>query len=528
LIFIGIGNAQGQNTELPIQNSKYERATLKLIVVKSPKNDINNKTVPYIDKLKIDRKFDIFETQNPSLTYVRDKKYKKIPSQLRDTLLKYKFGNEYLKQWFGWKNGEYSMDLIKEKGMLNAKDFEKQVYSKSKRGKTALEDLGEKLISKSYVLIFDYNSVYDQEENYSLNFDFVNIYVFKLDFGEEQLAKFYEKGWRDSTYLDTLKTNFKYITQTYLRVPRSLPADKYFAYTLNEALSELAVDYPDFRAKATLQTEKPPLLKLGYIDKIDLDSRFFVYKRVFKPQKGIVYRRVGVARVGSRVYDSTSIIFMESGVKPRLGLLFEERKDYGFAFSAGYGVRALYGAMVKLDYNFGKILGVSRLKFSAELHFGGQNIYLGNGNLPIDINSTNAHLSIAKEYNIVNQIHIEPFVGFNAESVSAILNDEEIQKLELGETKLSYKYRISTFYAGIRLPINITGNLQLLPQVSYIPERYPFNSIFSKDLPSDLSTEFKTDVAGIDDTKKDWQLNNSRMFINRYPWKWDISLRFKF
>ena len=60
-------------------------------------------------------------------------------------------------RWFNRNplTGECNMDLIKERGLYNASEFDRQIASRSIRGNAMLEDAGEDLIHNTFVLVND-------------------------------------------------------------------------------------------------------------------------------------------------------------------------------------------------------------------------------------------------------------------------------------------------------------------------------------------------------------------------------------
>ncbi len=60
-------------------------------------------------------------------------------------------------KWFDRNvmTGQCDMQLIKERGLYNASEFDKELASRSQRGTALLEDAGEELIGNTFVLVND-------------------------------------------------------------------------------------------------------------------------------------------------------------------------------------------------------------------------------------------------------------------------------------------------------------------------------------------------------------------------------------
>ena len=68
-----------------------------------------------------------------------------------------KVASRLVGRWFNrdFFTGQCNMELVKERGLYNATEFDKQLASRSARGMAMLQDAGEDLIGNTFVLVND-------------------------------------------------------------------------------------------------------------------------------------------------------------------------------------------------------------------------------------------------------------------------------------------------------------------------------------------------------------------------------------
>ena len=82
------------------------------------------------------------EKENPAIT---------------EFLVKNKIASRMVGKWFNRDSytGVCDMELVKERGLYNASEFDKQLAARSARGLAQLQDAGEELIANTYVIVND-------------------------------------------------------------------------------------------------------------------------------------------------------------------------------------------------------------------------------------------------------------------------------------------------------------------------------------------------------------------------------------
>ena len=64
-------------------------------------------------------------------------------------------GSRLVAKWFNrdFYTGQCDMELVKQRGLYNASEFDKELAARSTRGLAMLEDAGEELIGNTFVLV---------------------------------------------------------------------------------------------------------------------------------------------------------------------------------------------------------------------------------------------------------------------------------------------------------------------------------------------------------------------------------------
>ena len=76
---------------------------------------------------------------------------------ITDFLRRNKVASRLVGRWFNRDNftGQCDMELVKQRGLYNATEFDKQIAARSARGTAMLQDAGEELIGNTFVIVND-------------------------------------------------------------------------------------------------------------------------------------------------------------------------------------------------------------------------------------------------------------------------------------------------------------------------------------------------------------------------------------
>lgn len=267
-------------------------------------------------------------------------------------------------RWFNRNilTGECNTDLIKERGLYNASEFDKELADRSARGKAMLEDAGEDLIGNTFVLINDiryvdksntgkgigqflrvagslatsytgksyYNdigeiagSMSETLKGFRVNID---THLYQLIWDEETAMYFYTNCYssdkKENTELlkafneNRDKFKFKYIgsqhsdggTTSFMGVKLDEPEQmirKACQRALDENVMMLQRNFESFKIKTPLISTSPLCAEIGLKEGITPDSKFEVLEAVMDKNNKITYKRMGVIKpIPNLIWDN--------------------------------------------------------------------------------------------------------------------------------------------------------------------------------------------------------------------------------
>ncbi len=301
-------------------------------------------------------------------------------------------------RWFNrdFFTGQCNMELVKERGLYNATEFDKQLATRSARGMAMLQDAGEDLIGNTFVIVNDIRyidknkgakagatflkilgavaSAYTGNNNYSNLTDNlgnmvetlkgfkvkINTFLYKLDWNDEQAALFYQEQYAASPD-GTKRANFesargqyklKYVgkvessggTTSFLGINEDQPivmVRKACQRAIDENVVDLQRNYEEFRTKTPLLSVEPLTAYVGMKEGVTAKSKFEVLEVVEMEDGSHKYNRVGVIEpIGSLIWDNRFMAEEEGATGATLGFT-TFRKVSGKDFAKGMLIREM-------------------------------------------------------------------------------------------------------------------------------------------------------------------------------------------
>lgn len=264
--------------------------------------------------------------------------------------------------WFNRNilTGECNTDLIKERGLYNASEFDKELADRSARGKALLEDAGEELISCTFVLVNDIRyvdksntgrgvgqimrfagslaaaytgvsslnnlgdlagSLSETLKGFRVNID---THLYQLVWDEETAMNFYTNYYtaisdpekRNAFEQNRNKFKLKYVGSqhsdgsmtSFMGVNLDNPKQmirKACQRALDENVMMLQRNFESFKIKTPLISTAPLCAEIGLKEGITSDSKFEVLEAVADKDGHITYKRVGVIKpVSNLIWDN--------------------------------------------------------------------------------------------------------------------------------------------------------------------------------------------------------------------------------
>ena len=295
-----------------------------------------------------------------------------------------KVASRLVARWFNRDSytGVCDMELVKERGLYNASEFDRQLALHSARGLAMLQDAGEELIGNTFVLVNDIryvdknkaaktagsifklmgaiggavmtannqssngrtisglgNLVGDMAETLKGFTVRINTFLYRLEWNDEQAGEFYQEQYADKPDA-TKKANFenargkyrlRYVgkveskggTTSFLGIKEDEPevmVRKACQRALDENIVDLQRGYEEFRTKTPLVTVEPVTAYIGMKEGVTENSRFEVLETIEMEDGTHKYNKVGeIAPVKNLIWDNRFMASEEGAAGSQLG-----------------------------------------------------------------------------------------------------------------------------------------------------------------------------------------------------------------
>lgn len=300
-------------------------------------------------------------------------------------------------RWFNRDcvTGQCDMELVKERGLYNATEFDKQLAMKSARGVAMLQDAGEELIGNTYVLVNDIRYI-DKSKGTAVAGGIlkalgalagayagvnisdatdklgdliesikgfkvqINTFLYQLEWDDDQATLFYQEQYaaQPDTFkkakFESARPNYKlkYVGKVESKgnavscvgVNEYNPAEmvrKACQRAIDENVVDLQRNYEDFRTKTPLITAEPLTAYVGMKEGVDSKSKFEVLEVVEMEDGKRKYNRVGVIEpIPNLIWDNRYMAVEEGAPGSLLGYT-TFRKVSGKDFAKGMLIREM-------------------------------------------------------------------------------------------------------------------------------------------------------------------------------------------
>ncbi len=412
-----IGNISSQNTGKKV-DTKYFRPSVTTLFVE-PKTANEKIIISKFNTLPMVPKFDEHKIEFPMLSGIVTNDYNNSTKMNNYIRLA---SNPILAKWWNRDaEGNFDAKYVAARGSYTASDADAIITKGSNTDR--IEMLGEKLINKSYTLLYeitelitmeeyydkvdasnkkksDYKPVKRTDEGFKVKY---NVYAYKLNFNDSVAAIFYNNYWVDAKNQDKNKVAnwesatfpMKYISKVSGNLQTTQPKDpKSSSYTSKnkkktsaelleelpekwqaDALFALGKRIEDFHLKVTVFKTYPVTAKLGTKEDLYTDQRFYVYELEVDRKGNQKANRMGVVRA-KKIVDNKKIATGESkpstfqqvnGKRLYEGMFMEGKDDYGVI--ANIGSNSSSNKSVG-GFNLGADFRISRFVKSPGVHFG--------------------------------------------------------------------------------------------------------------------------------------------------------------
>lgn len=281
-------------------------------------------------------------------------------------------------KWFNrdTQTGVCDMELIKERGLYNASEFDKQLATRSAKGMAMLQDAGEDLIGNTFVLVNDIryidknkraksagtaikilgsivsaatgidavenlgNLVGDMTETIKGFSVRINTFLYRLNWNKDQAVLFYQEQYA-STPDEQKRQNFEnarggyklnYVgkvesrggTVSFMGIKEEEPivmVRKACQRAIDENVVDLQREFEEFRTKTPLVTVEPLTAYIGMKEGVSEKSQFEVLEVIEMEDGTHKYNRVGVIEpIKNLIWDNRFMALEEGAPGAALGM----------------------------------------------------------------------------------------------------------------------------------------------------------------------------------------------------------------
>lgn len=308
-----------------------------------------------------------------------------------------KIASRLVGRWFNrdFYTGACDMELVKERGLYNASEFDKQLALRSARGLAMLQDAGEELIDNTFVLVNDIryvdknkgaktagsilkvlgtvaaaytgtniddltDNVGDMIETIKGFSVSINTFLYKLEWSDEQANLFYQEQYGDGidktkwVNFENARQNYKlkYVgkveskggTTSFLGINEDEPimmVRKACQRAIDENVVDLQRNYEEFKTKTPLISVEPLMAYIGMKEGVSSDSKFEVLEVIEMEDGSRKYNKVGVIEpIDNLIWDNRYMASEEGAIGANLGYT-TFRTVSGKNFSKGMLIREL-------------------------------------------------------------------------------------------------------------------------------------------------------------------------------------------
>lgn len=349
-------SAKAQQTE----EMQYRRSSIYSLLINHTDQKFSKEIADVFKKMPVPDKYNDHDLSVKVVSTDRKVREDELGREFLETN---NVASRLVARWFNRNilTGECDTELIKERGLYNASEFDKELAGRSARGKAMLEDAGEELIGNTFVLVNDIRyvdkaktsrgfgafmriagslaaaytgqDIYDDIGNLAGTMtETLKGFKVKIDTHLYQLvwdeatamdfyANYYSDNGGDSLKRDAFEKNrgkfsLKYIgsqqnngnVTSFMGVNLDMPEQmirKACQRALDENVVLLQRKFEAFKIKTPLTSTTPLRAAIGLKEGITAESVFEVLEAVMDENDRVTYKRVGIIKpVPNLIWDN--------------------------------------------------------------------------------------------------------------------------------------------------------------------------------------------------------------------------------
>ncbi len=539
---------EGKLVKSPINTNKYDRSALTMLLINYPGEIHASQIQAEFLKVDVPSKFDDNTLSVRSINMEGNRSNTMNASNsILNTFNQNKIGNSIIAKWYNRQSdGSLDMKLIEERAHYNAKGMDVAIAGNSKKGLSAIMDIGDKLIANSYILVMDYSGVKTADEYYDANNTASNqrtshgwignysAYLYKLNYDESIYSVIYDDLWlnkedNDKTkaersarfessifpvsYLESVsgplnamqlkpqKGDYAILSMFTVQKSDDELFSEMVAKGVEKAEYDIAKTLEAFQVKTTVISANPITAKIGKKEGLKVDDRYFIYEKVQKHNGDIKEVKRGVVRATNKIIDNRAMatghstdvskFYQIGGNRVEEGMLLKQKNDKGIGIFVNYSSGNIGGYGIGLEYMINKLVHgfPPSLKLFAEFATDKKTYDY------TDVNFTRYNIGISKSFYFGRKFQLEPSFAYGKEETSDGASDNNT-------------YGAYFLKPGIKLGINLRHNIQIMVGVNYY--------------------SFLTGVSGSDGESHYDQVKWTELYPEREGISTDVGLRLQF
>lgn len=297
------------------ESVNYRRCSLTHMLIQHPMYSFNDEITDAFKQLPWNERFNNHDL-GVKVVKFSTQEYTDQTNEIAKFLTKAKVANRSIAKWFKWnKNtGTFNMDLVRERGLYDATELERQIASLSVRGSSILEDAGETLIPKTFLIMHDicYSGHYSNKAEdansigYRRSFSVkISSYIYSIDWNSDCLNEFYVTHYNGNPDFIS-NADYKYTYRAKVESTVEDSSNKLTQFDLIKQVVGRALDvnivklmkeYPDFRIMAPVVSVEPFQCYIGKKEGISDNSKFEVLEMEIDKNGVPRYNRKGIVKV---------------------------------------------------------------------------------------------------------------------------------------------------------------------------------------------------------------------------------------
>lgn len=342
---------------------KYLRPSLTKLYISDGTNTADQ-AINSLKEAEEDEKFDYNNVKNDvfhigSIPIDKGQRKKVITSFIENLLAQEKIPNQIMHCWFPTdENGELSIEKLVKRGKYAATDADVNNSKASKRN-TMLNELGEQLIDRSYIIAYIVEEIISKDSKGNVEYK-ANItpYVYKLNFDNDTRSTFYD-NYYSASGIDQMTFPTEYVKGA----ERGISCSAESAAAVYDDIMYLLRKVADFQVKTPITFTHPIRANIGKKEGVTCDKRYAVMRLIEDKNGERKAQRVATVRATNKILDNRNIAngqvsedrqtkFYEiKGRQIMPGETLVENTDLGLNISAEYTISE---ASLAAEYRLGK------------------------------------------------------------------------------------------------------------------------------------------------------------------------------